>query len=125
MRPRLIRRHRPFGSWGLDARLGNGRFRVLAAGKAIEVPGDLAIAKSQVALKFFGPTEQNIALVKETEVAGFGSAAAAQGTVSSPTGYRVSHCFTTGRTLAKKTGPCSDRSQMNATWVLVCDSNGG
>jgi len=105
--------------------LGKGRFRVLAAGTPVEFPGDLAIAKSQVALKFFGPTEQNIAHVKETEAAGFCSAAAAQGTVSSPTRYRGGHCFTTVRTLNKKAGPCSDRSQMNATRVLVCDSNGG
>jgi hypothetical protein len=34
------------------------------------VPGDLAIAKSQLALKLFGPADQNIAHVKEIEVAG-------------------------------------------------------
>ena len=70
MRPRLIRRHRPFGSRGRDARLGKGRFRVLAAGTPVAVPGDLAIAKSQLALKLFGPMAQNIAHVKETDVAG-------------------------------------------------------
>ena len=102
MRPGIIPRHRPLGSRGRDARLEKGRFRVLAAGTPIEVPGDRTIAKSQVALKVFGPTEQNFAHVKETEVVGFCSAAAAQGTVSSPTRYRGSRFFTTVRTLAKK-----------------------
>jgi hypothetical protein len=50
--------------------LGKGRLRVLTSGTPVAVPGDLAIAKSQLALKLFGPTARNIAHVKETDIAG-------------------------------------------------------